>query len=183
MNKIVIIIIGLLIYSCHIPQSSNTRGGRMLNKVEREVFRVFEEKEIELEHVDSQFPNLQIFKINYENGDPMGFAVLTLAQGCMVNGCIVERDKLNGEFEEFTFLTIYNLSGVIEHIRILDYNSEYGYEIASVAWLRQFFHKPGVKFTLGDNIDAISGATVTVKSLISTVNTQQIILDSLVGEQ
>lgn len=54
-------------------------------------------------------------------------------------------------------------------IDISDYGGEYGYEICRAKWLKQFNGKSS-GFILEENIDGISGATVSATYLIDDVN-------------
>jgi Na+-translocating ferredoxin:NAD+ oxidoreductase RnfG subunit len=53
---------------------------------------------------------------------------------------------------------------------VLEYTSDHGYQIANKGWLKQF--EKGTSFSVGENIDAISGATISVKSITAGVNEQ-----------
>ena len=77
------------------------------------------------------------------------------------------------EFEQFFLYTLFNEEGELIDIKILDYQSEYGYEVTSKWWLKQFTKKWGQHFEYSKNIDAISGATVSVKSMIREMNMLQ----------
>ena len=51
------------------------------------------------------------------------------------------------------------------------YREDYGGEISSNRWLSQFKDTTlGEKFMYGDNISAISGATICVKSMTHSIN-------------
>ena len=55
--------------------------------------------------------------------------------------------------------------------KILLYREEYGGEIGSTRWLKQFIGKKGGdELKLGDNIIAISGATISVRSMTNAMN-------------
>ena len=55
----------------------------------------------------------------------------------------------------------------------MDYHSEYGYEITARSWLKQFQGLKGGKLRKGYEIDGISGATISVNSIIQSINRQQ----------
>ena len=51
------------------------------------------------------------------------------------------------------------------------YREEYGGEIGSRRWLKQFIGKTqNDQFRYGDNIDAIAGATISVRSMTNAMN-------------
>ena len=55
--------------------------------------------------------------------------------------------------------------------KILIYREEYGGEIGSTRWLKQFIgKKSGDQLKHGENIMAISGATISVRSMTNAMN-------------
>ena len=64
-----------------------------------------------------------------------------------------------------------------QQVKVLEYTSDYGYQIANKGWLKQF--QQGEKFTVNENIDAISGATISVNSFTQGVNYQLNLLTKL----
>jgi hypothetical protein len=110
----------------------------------------------------------QLFKIF--NADTLsGYSIITRALGCKIGGCDKpSTDTLN--FEQFFFFTAFDKQKKIKKVRILEYTSDHGYQIANKGWLKQF--EEGHHFTLGENIDGISGATISVKSITQSVNDQ-----------
>ena len=74
-------------------------------------------------------------------------------------------------FDMFEFMLVFNSQSEIQDLRILTYKSEYGVEVSSRGWLRQFSnHSPGTEFKYGDNIDALAGATFSAGSLTNEIN-------------
>lgn len=72
---------------------------------------------------------------------------------------------------EFDYLILLDASGTIVKSNVLIYREEYGGEIGSTRWLRQFIGKSqNDVLEYKKNIDAISGATISVKSMIKSVN-------------
>ena len=70
-------------------------------------------------------------------------------------------------FEAFTYMAIIDPdSNTIKHVKILIYRENYGGEIASKRWLRQFIGMSKPKHY----VDAISGATISVNSLKVSLN-------------
>jgi hypothetical protein len=75
-----------------------------------------------------------------------------------------------GRFENFDYMAIVNPDYNIVSIRILKYRSEYGFEISNKGWLKQFYGPGGEPFEYRKNIDALSGATYSAKSLTEDLN-------------
>lgn len=83
---------------------------------------------------------------------------------------IVVFSSAKGRIEFFDYMIILNPSFEILNIKILKYRSEYGYEISNKGWLKQFYHKPYGRFEYKKDIDALSGASFSAKSLVDDVN-------------
>ena len=61
--------------------------------------------------------------------------------------------------DKFDFLAIYSPSMKLQKLRVLTYRENYGGEIANKRWLKQFLSRKT------DDIQAISGATISVESM------------------
>ncbi|NOR87463.1 MAG: FMN-binding protein [Bacteroidales bacterium] len=116
--------------------------------------------------------NSYFYKVENASHTKKALMVITIANGCRIGGCDVELEE-GDEFEQFFLYTLFNEEGELIDIKILDYQSEYGYEVTSKWWLKQFTKKWGQYFEYSKNIDAVSGATVSVKSMIREMNLLQ----------
>ena len=72
----------------------------------------------------------------------------------------------------FDYMILFDNDYTIKKSKVLIYREEYGGEIGSKRWLKQFNDKSIASETLayGDNISAISGATISVRSMTNAVN-------------
>jgi len=80
-------------------------------------------------------------------------------------------DKANSKITNFDYLVLLNTKLEIVNIKILIYRESHGGEISSKRWLRQFFGL-GINnhAKLQDNIDGISGATISVRSMTTEID-------------
>jgi Na+-translocating ferredoxin:NAD+ oxidoreductase RnfG subunit len=79
--------------------------------------------------------------------------------------------KAPSKTDEFDYLILFDKDLVIMTSKILAYREDYGGEIGSSRWLKQFKGKTtSDELIYGDNIAAISGATISVKSMTNAVN-------------
>jgi len=79
--------------------------------------------------------------------------------------------------DSFEYLLLFDLNYKIKKVKVLIYRENYGGEISSKRWLSQFLKSDqNDSFVYGDNISAISGATISVKSITSSIN---YIMDSI----
>jgi len=80
-------------------------------------------------------------------------------------------EKAPSKTAEFDYLILLDVTGTIKKSKVLIYREEYGGEIGSTRWLRQFIgKKSGDNLEYKNNIDAISGATISVRSMINATN-------------
>lgn len=128
----------------------------------------------ELPLIDTVIINHQLFKVQ-ENDSFVGYSMISRAMGCKVGGCDKPK-KEDAIFEEFYFMTAFDTQRKVKKVRVLEYTSNHGYQIANRGWLKQFEGQDSVG--LGYNIDGISGATISVKSIINSVNNQIHLLEN-----
>ena len=132
-------------------------SGGLGKRVDREIedeFQVgsFEHKGVHIEkELQEKLPS-EISEENFfrlKNGEKvLGYAFL---------------DKAPSKTAEFDYLVILNKDLSIARTKVLVYREEYGGEIGSKRWLRQFVGKS--KPSELNHIAAISGATISVRSM------------------
>lgn len=91
---------------------------------------------------------------------------------CRKGGCSEGggRERIDDGFEFFDYYIFFDKQGGIRHISIYNYEATHGQEITSRGWLKQFMNYSGiVPLVVGKNIDAISGATISVNALVFDV--------------
>ncbi len=80
-------------------------------------------------------------------------------------------DQAPSKTAEFDYLVIFDKELKVITSRVLVYREEYGGEIGSNRWLRQFEGKKGGdRVSPKTNIDAISGATISVRSMTRSMD-------------
>ena len=75
----------------------------------------------------------------------------------------------------FDYYVLYNTQVEILKVEVLSYRESHGFEICNKRWLKQFIGiNIGSEFEYNDKVDAISGATISVNSIKSSIfqNTQ-----------
>ena len=81
-------------------------------------------------------------------------------------------------------MLLFDLNLKIKKVKVLIYRENYGGEISSKRWLSQFLESPeDDSFVYGDNISAISGATISVKSITESINEVMVSLKRLESEK
>ena len=161
----------LLILTLNISFAANaTHPEKLINKAEKLAFKNFKDTEIIKEPIyisPSEYYKVKtdtVFRLKQKDGELMGYLVLSSAMG---------------RFEEFDFMIVYNTDLTMTVLNILVYRSDFGYQVSTRGWLKQFLDNPvGTAYTYGQNIDAISGATFSGKSLTDNLNRLNIMISS-----
>ncbi|WP_338360044.1 FMN-binding protein [Yeosuana marina] len=79
--------------------------------------------------------------------------------------------KAPSKTDNFDYLVLLDPELIILKTKVLVYREDYGGEIGSKRWLKQFIGKTeDDNLRYGDNIVAISGATISVKSFTDAIN-------------
>ncbi len=95
-----------------------------------------------------------------------GFAYVGRVNTCRSGGCSGDQNSSNLASEFFDYFILFDTSGKVLQVRVFNYQATHGHGISSRGWLRQFSGFTGnKKLEPGKNIDAISGATISVRSI------------------
>jgi len=87
------------------------------------------------------------------------------------NSYYVVLDNVIGKSMPITFLIIFNSDQSIYKTSIIKYREPYGAEVGGKNWLRQFdAGTKSTKFKVGENINGITGATISVHSVTKGIN-------------
>ena len=75
-------------------------------------------------------------------------------------------DNVKGKSMPITFLVIINKQGKIINTAVIKYREAYGGQVGQKKWLEQFNnYNNNSNYKIGDEIDGITGATISVNSL------------------
>ncbi|MCH3882956.1 MULTISPECIES: FMN-binding protein [Tenacibaculum] len=140
-------------------------SNRLQKKVAKEIKKTFSVEDFSLESISvSDAVNKQLtqtitkenlFKIS-NNNQLLGYAYV---------------DKAPSKTDEFDYLILLNKELIVAKTKILIYREDYGGEIGSKRWLKQFIGKTFKDtLTYEQDIIAISGATISASSMTIAVN-------------
>jgi hypothetical protein len=80
-------------------------------------------------------------------------------------------DQAPSKTAKFDYLVVFNAQLKVINTKVLVYREEYGGEIGSKRWLKQFLGKTGGdRVSVNSNIDVISGATISVNSMTKAMD-------------
>jgi Na+-translocating ferredoxin:NAD+ oxidoreductase RnfG subunit len=92
-------------------------------------------------------------------------------------------DEAPSKVDTFIYMVIFNNNGVIKKVTVLLYKENYGGEIASKRFLRQFEGKSnGQEMQYNQDIDGISGATLSVQSITHAIEKNSIAFSKIIKD-
>jgi Na+-translocating ferredoxin:NAD+ oxidoreductase RnfG subunit len=136
-------------------------------KAEKEINKTFETTEVKLVPTLSEsvsgIDQDRLFTV-YQQATVLGYAYL---------------GEASSQTDTYEYLVVFDASFAVKKAKVLVYREDYGSEIGSKRWLKQFLNKtPADRFVYRKNIAAISGATISVKSMTNAMNNLMISLAS-----
>jgi len=117
-------------------------------------------------------PNGEFYLLK-SNDSIFAYTYIGRVKTCRSGGCSINNkiDKGN-DSEYFEYYIFFDTKMGINRLRVFNYQATHGHEITAQSWLRQFVgytHQnqttSGQSLTVGKNIDAISGATISVYAI------------------
>jgi len=158
-NILIVFLIGITTTSFIIPDKIEKKAAKEISKFykieefSREVIVISEEFNSK---TPSEFSDENLFKI-ISNENLLGYGYIGNA---------------NSKTSDFDYLVLFDSEFIITKSKVLIYREEYGGEIGSKRWLRQFTGKSSASKELisGKTIVPISGGTISVRSMTQAIN-------------
>ncbi len=158
LKQVSLLILALIMMSFGLPKN-------IQKKVNKEIVKTYGIEAFDFTEViiasdvakglPSKFEANNLFKIE-ANGNLLGYAYLS---------------KAPSKTALFDYLVLLDKDLIVLKSKVLIYREEYGGEIGSKRWLKQFIGKKGGdQLKHGNNIMAISGATISVRSMTNAMN-------------
>lgn len=111
-------------------------------------------------------------------GDSSLIVYIGRVNSCRAGGCSI--DNPHGEFEFFDYYAVFNNNQSVQYVSVYNYEATHGQEITAKGWLKQLIgYHAGKDLQPGKNIDAISGATISVNGIIEDLKEKTDMLQSL----
>jgi Na+-translocating ferredoxin:NAD+ oxidoreductase RnfG subunit len=154
-----IILISCICFSADLPSSA-------LKKIDKTLAALWEGQSIKKEELKTS-DDLKLIKIKADNKF-VGYYVLA---------------KANSKADFFDYMVVYSPDLKIITVQLLVYREDYGGEIGSKRWLKQFIGKTKTdEMKFGHDIQNISGATISARSITSGVQKVTIQINHLKKE-
>lgn len=188
-----ILIIFIITLSSYFSQTENmisySKDKKIIRKIERKT-------NIANPYLKSFSPGKNITQGNYyyiysakKNDNPRYYLYIGRVNSCRSRGCNIDNSnrpnkKKQDHFEYFDHLILFDTTGTIQYTDIFNYQASHGHEVTSRWWLKQFKGYQG-NSVLSENkqIDGISGATISVRSMISEVVEKTKILNTYLHQK
>jgi len=89
-------------------------------------------------------------------------------------------DNVKGKSQPITFVVFFDPIGKVLKSHIIKYREPIGGEVSNQYWLNQFFGKSWESdYTIGSDIDGISGATISVNAVTRGIHRSTFIVEYL----
>lgn len=108
----------------------------------------------------------ELYKV-FDSNKQKGYVLLSEVAACNLGGCHQYKQIKNSEGSEFfDLLVVTDQDMNIKLIKILNYFSDFGYQVTSKKYLKKFIGKSVCAFMEdNDEIDIVSGATISSYAL------------------
>jgi len=143
-------------------------------KINKFIKKTYSIDEFTLAELPDNSLNGKLFSVN-DMGDSridrLALVYIGRVNSCRSGGCSIDHTLADDSFEYFDYIIAFNTDMQIINMKIYNYQATHGQEITAKSWLRQFRYKPNQDvFHVNKNIDAISGATISVYAITDDVN-------------
>jgi len=106
----------------------------------------------------------------------------TISESERIIGYLIVQSEFS-KYKKFDYFIIYNNFAEILKVEILNYRESHGFEICNKRWLKQFIgNNSDSEFEFNSKVDAISGATISVNSLNTSIFKQTQTLKRIINE-
>ena len=105
---------------------------------------------------------------------------------CRAGGCSSSSGQPieNPEYEYFDYFILFDDTATVRLVKVFNYEATHGQEITARGWLKQFSgYSDSKSLEVGKNIDAISGATVSVYAITLDVQDKTRLLRKMLLQQ
>lgn len=175
----------IFVINCRAQNEINFRPKQLIKEIQNQ-YKCVNLTLVELENNTVLFNetiNQKYFKVI--NSTQIGFVYIGRVKTCRAGSCSSpDKFKSNDSYEYFDYFILYDKLAKILSVNIFNYEASHGQEITVKKWLNQFIGYDGSsELNVGKNIDAISGATISVHSIISDISYKTEMLKKYITEK
>ena len=128
----------------------------------------------------TELVNFSIPESSTENFEKAGVLGVFKIQSATNQTGYVVLAKARSKFEDFEYVVFYDQNKTIMAVRVILYREDYGGEIGSKRWLKQFSGKTAQSpIEIDEDIQGISGATISYRAITFGVKDITILMSEL----
>jgi Na+-translocating ferredoxin:NAD+ oxidoreductase RnfG subunit len=118
------------------------------------------------------------FLINEDTVSQYRYIYVGRVNSCRAGGCsIINENPRVSNSEYFDYYILFDSNKTVQAVKVFNYQASHGQEITAKGWLKQFIgHNGSEPLQVNKNIDAISGATISVYAITFDVEMKTEIL-------
>lgn len=122
--------------------------------------------------LEANIINGKYFLINKSQADQYQYIYVGRVNSCRASGCSIANNKDHqGTSEYFDYYILFDKEKKVQALKVFNYQATHGHAISAPGWLKQFIGHDGKQsLQVNKNIDAISGATISVYAITNDVN-------------
>lgn len=170
-----------------LQPSQHSESRKTDSRIHREILQKYKVREFDLK-ILTEIPGWSkgsgsggsFFKIL--KGDSLiGYLYTGRVNSCRKGGCSgSDNMEIAGDHEFFDYFVLFSQSKTVVQVVVYNYEATHGQEITAKGWLRQFTGYDGRKpLTAGKEIDAISGATISVQGIVDDISEKSALLQKV----
>jgi hypothetical protein len=185
MYKLLTLLFGLSFYAVAFSQAIDYNPKQLTNDIQKlhglKSMSDFSVRELSLQGIPDRVEG-RFFKMTVGTCDNIvNYVYIGRVNSCRAGGCSDNRILLTGDISEyFDYYIIFGDDCKIKQVRIYNYQATHGQEVTNKGWLKQFIDFDGKKkLKVGKNVDAISGATISVYAITADIENKTLLLRNL----
>lgn len=185
MKKITLLFISFLWFAAVFAQKPvDYQPKSLLKTLQAEGIDLMCLKEISIADSNISHKSFQgkFFQITRENTYNYEYIYIGRVNSCRAGGCSISGHEENPEdkLEFFDYYIVFDSNKTVRLVKVFNYEATHGQEITSKGWLRQFIGYNGDEpLQVEKNIDAISGATISVYAITFDIEMKTEILKNI----
>jgi hypothetical protein len=148
------------------------------NKVQKELKKQFKDETLKFEEITvNNKINGKYYKLQSSVNKSVSYLYLGRVSTKRTAGS-AQNQQESADF--FDYYILYDAAKSVRKIKIINYQSSHGQMISSPGWLKKLEgYMAGKPLEVGKQVDAISGATISVNNLVFDVKQKTLILNQL----
>ncbi len=182
------IFLTLILLVLNFPQNEIDYYPKALEKAFQKILKTENAQMFEIEIDAGITANLngKFYKIlTHPVQGPSKYVYIGRVNSCRAGGCSTVSDStynLNSEY--FDYFMFIDSAFKVMYVKVYNYAATHGQEITAKGWLKQFIGYDGKQpLYVGKDIDAISGATISVYAISSDIQHKTFLLRQQVSNK